>query len=102
VLSASIIRAINTSDASTSETSVNFYKITRRYNPEHSHLHACRRENLKSYYSVHVCYIQWAYCRRIIDTEEKLTSHGDEKLDEGYKGKKLEGHAKRRMHISQS
>jgi hypothetical protein len=25
--------------ASTSETSVNFYQTTRRYNPEHSHLH---------------------------------------------------------------
>jgi hypothetical protein len=62
VLAASIIRA-----ASTSETSVNFYQTTRRYNPEdekgkiqhtkwllsekHSldNLHTRRRENLKSY-----------------------------------------------------
>jgi hypothetical protein len=34
---------------STSETSVNFYQTTRRYNPEESHLHSCRHENLKSY-----------------------------------------------------
>jgi hypothetical protein len=32
----------------TSKTSVNFYQITRRNNPEDSHLHARRRENLKS------------------------------------------------------
>jgi hypothetical protein len=31
-----------------SETSVNFYQTTRRNNPEDSHLHARRRENLKS------------------------------------------------------
>jgi hypothetical protein len=35
--------------ASTSETSVNFYQTARRYNPEASHLHTRRRENLKSY-----------------------------------------------------
>jgi hypothetical protein len=35
--------------ASTSETSVNFYQTTRRYNPEDSHLRTYRRENLKSY-----------------------------------------------------
>jgi hypothetical protein len=35
--------------ASTSETSVNFYETTRRYNPEDSHLRTHRRENLKSY-----------------------------------------------------
>jgi hypothetical protein len=35
--------------ARTSETSVNFYQTTRRYNPEDSHLHTNRRENLKSY-----------------------------------------------------
>jgi hypothetical protein len=33
----------------TSETSVNSYQCTRRYNPEDSHLHSHRRENLKSY-----------------------------------------------------
>jgi hypothetical protein len=32
---------------STSETSVNFYKTTRRNNPEDSHIYT-RRENLKS------------------------------------------------------
>jgi hypothetical protein len=35
--------------ASTSETSVNFYQTTRRYNPEDSHLNTRRRENLKSH-----------------------------------------------------
>jgi hypothetical protein len=33
----------------TSETSVNFYQTTRRNNAEDSHLHTCRRENLKSH-----------------------------------------------------
>jgi hypothetical protein len=32
-----------------SETLVNFYQTTRRYNPEGSHLLTHRRENLKSY-----------------------------------------------------
>jgi hypothetical protein len=35
--------------ASTSETSVNFYQTTRRNNPEDSHLHTRRHENLQSY-----------------------------------------------------
>jgi hypothetical protein len=34
---------------STSEMSVNFYQITRRYNPEDSRLHSRRRENLRYY-----------------------------------------------------
>jgi hypothetical protein len=33
-----------------SETLVNFYQTTRRYNPEDSHLRTHRRENLKSYF----------------------------------------------------
>jgi hypothetical protein len=32
-----------------SETLVNFYQSTRRYNPEDSHLRTHRLENLKSY-----------------------------------------------------
>jgi hypothetical protein len=36
--------------ARSSETLVNFYQTTRRYNPEDSHLRAHRRENLKSYF----------------------------------------------------
>jgi hypothetical protein len=35
--------------ARASETLVNFYQTTRRYNPEGSHLRAHCRENLKSY-----------------------------------------------------
>jgi hypothetical protein len=45
---ASII-ALMMEAVSTSETSVNFYKCTRRKNPEDSHLHTRRRENLKSH-----------------------------------------------------
>jgi hypothetical protein len=37
--------------AGTSEVSVNFYQTTRRNNPENSHLHTHRCENLKSYNS---------------------------------------------------
>jgi hypothetical protein len=36
-------------EARTSETLVNFYETTRRYNPEDSHLFTHRRENLRSY-----------------------------------------------------
>jgi hypothetical protein len=32
-----------------SETLVNFYQTARHYNPEDSHLHTHRHENLKSY-----------------------------------------------------
>jgi hypothetical protein len=35
--------------AGTSETLVNFYQTTRRYNPEDSHVRTHRRENLNSY-----------------------------------------------------
>jgi hypothetical protein len=42
--------------ARTSETLVNFYQTTGRYNPEDSHLHTHRRENLKSYYAVSSSY----------------------------------------------
>jgi Na+/phosphate symporter len=51
VLAASIIRIISvlmTEAVSASETSVNFHQSTRRYNPEDSHLHTRRRNNLKS------------------------------------------------------
>jgi hypothetical protein len=36
--------------ARTSETLVQLYQTTRCYNPEDSHLHTNRRENLKSYF----------------------------------------------------
>jgi hypothetical protein len=51
VLAASIIRAIIVlmmEAARTSETLVNFYQTTQRYNPEDSHLHTHCCENLKS------------------------------------------------------
>jgi hypothetical protein len=41
--------ALMMKEASTSETSVNFYQTTRRNNPEDSHPHSRRRENLKSH-----------------------------------------------------
>jgi hypothetical protein len=46
--------------ARTSETQVNFYQATRRYNPEDSHLRSHRRENLKSYIRVIACQINTA------------------------------------------
>jgi hypothetical protein len=61
VLVASIIRAMMEA-ASTSETSVNFYQTTRRNNPEDSHLHTRRRENLKSHVSVSFI------CRLLLNT----------------------------------
>jgi hypothetical protein len=47
--------------ARTSETLVNFYQTTRRYNPEDSNLRTHHRENLKSY-------IKW-------DTETHFVCH---------------------------
>jgi hypothetical protein len=47
VLTTSIITAMEA--VSSSETSVNIYQTTRRNIPEDSHLHARRRENLKSH-----------------------------------------------------
>jgi hypothetical protein len=38
--------------ARTSETLVNFYQTTRRYDPEDSHLRTHRRDNLKSYLEI--------------------------------------------------
>jgi hypothetical protein len=47
MLTASII-ALMMEEVITPETSVNFYKNTRRNTPEDSHLHTPRREKLKS------------------------------------------------------
>jgi hypothetical protein len=48
-LTCGLLIALMMEAASTSETSVNFYQITRHNNPEDSHLHTRRRENLKSH-----------------------------------------------------
>jgi hypothetical protein len=40
----------------TSETLVNSYQSTRRYNPEDGNLHSHRRENLKS---IQCCLVVW-------------------------------------------
>jgi hypothetical protein len=47
-----MVAALVMEAAMTSETLVNFYQTTRRYNPVDSYLHTHRRENLKSYYLV--------------------------------------------------
>jgi hypothetical protein len=47
-------------DDYSSETLVNFYQTTRRYNPEDSHLRTNRRENIKSYMSC-VCLPESSY-----------------------------------------
>jgi hypothetical protein len=44
-----LIIALVMEAASTSETSVNLYQTARRNNPDDSHLHTRRRENLKSH-----------------------------------------------------
>jgi hypothetical protein len=41
--------------ASTSETSVSFYRATRRYNPEDGHLHTRLSKNLKYHSEVNAC-----------------------------------------------
>jgi hypothetical protein len=47
-----VIKKTSSKAARTSETLVNFYQTTRCYNPEDSHLHTHRRENLKSYFVI--------------------------------------------------
>jgi hypothetical protein len=42
-----VVIALMMEAASTSETSVNVFQTTRRYNPEDSHLHTRRLENLR-------------------------------------------------------
>jgi hypothetical protein len=44
--------------ARTSETLVNFYQTTWRYNPEDSHLHTHHHENLKTYLPYYVSSIR--------------------------------------------
>jgi hypothetical protein len=57
MLAASIV-VLMMEAASSSETSANVYQTTRRKNPEDSHLHTRRRENLKSYW-IHL--VQWRF-----------------------------------------
>jgi hypothetical protein len=57
---AASITALMMEAARTSETSVNVYQTTRRYNPEDSHLHTRLRENLKSQATgfFELCFVQ--------------------------------------------
>jgi hypothetical protein len=75
-LSESVI-ALMLEAARTSETLVNFYQTTRRYNPEDSHLRTHRRENLKSYFEKSL-YEIWG-------------SHESEDADAGLLGSGLAG-----------
>jgi hypothetical protein len=68
VLAASIIRAVITlmkEAASTSETSVNFYQATQRYNPEDSHLRTCHSKNLKSCWHMLIDYMTLSYLQAV-------------------------------------
>jgi hypothetical protein len=47
--------------ARTSETLVNFYQTTRRYNPEDSHLHTHRRKNPKTIFPFRFFLLQYFY-----------------------------------------
>jgi hypothetical protein len=50
--------ALKTEAASTTETSVNFYQITRRVNPEDSHLHLIQHSEINvelNSYAQHGC-----------------------------------------------
>jgi hypothetical protein len=61
--------------ARTSETLVNFYQSTRRYNPEDSHLHTRSRENLKSYSNEPSCSLRWRIswqADRLVASQEEL------------------------------
>jgi hypothetical protein len=48
-LTRGLLIALMMEAARTSETLIHSYQTTRCYNPEDSHLHTHRRENLKSY-----------------------------------------------------
>jgi hypothetical protein len=57
---------------STSETSVNFYQTTRRNNPDNSHLHTRRRENLKSHIFLSPVRRGDILCRILLEFLEQL------------------------------
>jgi hypothetical protein len=61
--------------ARTSETLVNFYQTTRRYNPDDSHLCTHRRENLKSYLALQQCFLYSAFTTITTTTTPTPTIH---------------------------
>jgi hypothetical protein len=64
--------------ARTSETLVNFYQTTRCYNPEDSHLHTHRRENLKSYLDYYYCN---SFDKHLLLTKRGLTFSNKKNTD---------------------
>jgi hypothetical protein len=69
VLAAFVIRATS----KPCEESVNFYQTTRRNNPEDSHLHIRRRENLKSHC---LCTVTTDFVSRKADTQNAFSGPG--------------------------
>jgi hypothetical protein len=65
--------ASNKLSARTSETSVNFYQTTRRYNPGDGHLRTHRRKNLKS--CLNFCFIFATICIQTHGLIRRLLSH---------------------------
>jgi hypothetical protein len=63
--------------ARTSETLVNVCQTTRRHNPEDSHLHNRRRENLKSYRVVFIC----SLFNDAVSGSDYIASNNDNELE---------------------
>jgi hypothetical protein len=59
----------------TTETLVNSYQSTRRYNPEDSHLHSHRHENLKSYLAtMEIRALKWCGLKVFLSEESENIS----------------------------
>jgi hypothetical protein len=57
-----------------SETSVNFYQITRRNNQKDSHLHIRRRENRKSHLEILLFLLRRKWYHHILKYNTRLTA----------------------------
>jgi hypothetical protein len=60
--------------AGISETSVIFYETTWRYCPKGSHLHTCRRENLKSCLNKFLSHFSAIFGVNVIEILRKITA----------------------------
>jgi hypothetical protein len=74
IFSSSII-VLMMAAASISETSVNFYQTTQRYNPEDSHLHTRRREDWKSCFNYIKIYLLWSLDINHTDNEHRAVNY---------------------------